>query len=78
MKKESAPLRKRGMTAVVADSALGAVDSVSGVMTAAESTFESAVAPVRVRVSKRFPSLFILATTFGVAATFLGIEERQC
>lgn len=37
--------------------------------------FDSYVAPVRTSVLRRFPILFTLLTTFGVAATFLAFEK---
>lgn len=36
---------------------------------------DSYVAPVRISVFRRFPILFTLMTTFGVAATFLAFEK---
>lgn len=36
---------------------------------------ERSVAPVRESVIKRFPTLFLLAVTFGATATITGIEQ---
>lgn len=38
-------------------------------------TAENAVVPVRQSILKRFPIVFLLSVTFGVAATFFGIER---
>lgn len=38
-------------------------------------TTERAIDPVRQSIGKRFPTLLIFITTFGVAATFFGIER---
>ncbi len=40
-----------------------------------EKDLDKAVIPVRERVFDRFPILFVLATTFGVAAVFYGFER---
>lgn len=37
--------------------------------------FERSVAPVRESIIKRFPTLFLLAVTFGVTAVATGIEQ---
>lgn len=37
--------------------------------------FEQSVAPVRESIIKRFPTLFLLAVTFGVTATITGMEQ---
>ena len=36
---------------------------------------ESTLAPVRTTILKRFPTIFALLVTFGITATFLGIER---
>lgn len=36
---------------------------------------ERTVAPVRESILKRFPTLFLLAVTFGVTATITGMEQ---
>lgn len=51
------------------------VDELGAVVTKAEKTFDTTIAPVRRGLSKRFPSLFLLIVTFGVTATFFGIEQ---
>ncbi len=36
---------------------------------------DAVIAPSRTTVAKRYPTLFTLLATFGVAATFLGFEQ---
>jgi len=58
-------------TRVVTDTVIG----VDKVVDEAEIKFEKRIAPVREKLSRRFPTLFILATTLGVTATFTGFEQ---
>lgn len=51
------------------------LDTVDTVVSGTGATIEHHVSPVRNSVLKRFPVLFSLLTTFGVAATFLGFEQ---
>jgi hypothetical protein len=41
----------------------------------ASSVLNNYVAPVRQSILKRFPTLFVLLVSFGVTATFLGLEK---
>ncbi|MFT5036804.1 MAG: hypothetical protein ACI9VM_000369 [Candidatus Azotimanducaceae bacterium] len=54
------------------------VDSVETIEKTVEdfaSEADSLVEPVRKSVFKRFPALFTILVTFGVAATFFGFEQ---
>lgn len=51
------------------------VDELGAAVTKAEQTIDTTIAPVRKGLSRRFPSLFLLVVTFGVTATFFGIEQ---
>lgn len=53
-------------------STLNTVDATVMRATAEANTY---IAPIRTSVLKRFPILFSLLTTFGVATTFLGFEK---
>ena len=48
---------------------------VDGVVTKASKDMDGYIAPIRTSVLMRFPILFSLLTTFGVALTFLGFEK---
>ncbi|MFT5849361.1 MAG: hypothetical protein ACI9H6_000166 [Patiriisocius sp.] len=51
------------------------IDGVEATVGSVEQAVESHMAPVRKTVFSRFPALFTLLVTFGVAATFLGFER---
>ena len=51
------------------------VDTLANQLQRLEQNLDSAVVPVRERVFSRFPILFVLATTFGVASVFYGFER---
>lgn len=51
-----------------------ALQTVEQVTQQAASEVDSYIAPVRQSVFKRFPVIFTLLVTFGVAATFYGFE----
>lgn len=67
--------RKVTITEEVLKTATTAVDDMSEIVKKTESRVEEVVAPVRQRVFKRFPVIFILLTTFGVTATISGMER---
>ncbi len=52
----------------VADATLNTIDTV-------ERTIQSTVAPLRKNVLKRYPTVFLLAVTFGITATAFGVEQ---
>jgi uncharacterized integral membrane protein len=52
-----------------------AFNTVDGAMTKATTEVDTYIRPLRQSVLKRFPILFSLLTTFGVATTFLGFEK---
>ena len=52
-----------------------ALNTASGVVTKATTEVDTYISPIRTSVLKRFPILFSLLTTFGVATTFLGFEK---
>jgi energy-converting hydrogenase Eha subunit E len=52
-----------------------ALNTVDGVMTKATTEVNTYISPIRTSVLKRFPILFSLLTTLGVATTFLGFEK---
>lgn len=52
-----------------------ALNTVDGVMTKATTEVDTYISPLRTSVLKRFPILFSLLTTLGVATTFLGFEK---
>lgn len=51
------------------------VDDVGNGVKTIERTVETATTPARKSLIKRFPILFTLLVTFGVATTFLGFER---
>lgn len=53
---------------------LHAVDVVHEVLNEVTIDVEKQIAPVRKGIFKRFPTLFILAVTFGVSMVFFSIE----
>ncbi len=52
-----------------------AVAKIETTVTEATKKFEAVVEPGRETFAKRYPSLFSMLATFGVAATFLGFEQ---
>jgi len=52
-----------------------AISYIEATTTQVQSTFDTYVAPTRQSILKRFPILFSLLVTFGVATTFLGFER---
>jgi uncharacterized integral membrane protein len=52
-----------------------ALTTVDGVVTKATTEVDTYISPIRTSVLKRFPILFSLLTTLGVATTFLGFEK---
>ncbi len=48
---------------------------VEGVVSKASHNIDGYIAPIRTSVLTRFPIVFSLLTTFGVATTFLGFEK---
>ncbi len=70
MKKTFITATKKGQA--IAYDTLG---SVEGMVTKTTTTVDSYIAPVRTSVLKRYPVLFSLLVTFGVAMTFLGFEK---
>lgn len=53
----------------------GAFQGVGKVVGSTEERFEKTVNPIRENVLKKFPVLFLLTVTFGVIATFTGMEQ---
>jgi uncharacterized integral membrane protein len=51
------------------------INTVDGAVTKATSEVNTYITPIRQSVLTRFPIVFSLLTTFGVAATFLGFEK---
>lgn len=51
------------------------VDTIAVQLQRLEQNINTVATPVRERVFRRFPILFVLATTFGVAAVFFGFER---
>lgn len=58
----------------VEKTALHTVDVAVHGIGAVESTLEAKVKPLRQSVLSRFPTLFILLTTFGVTSVLFGLE----
>lgn len=52
-----------------------ALNLVEGVMSKATQEMDGYIAPIRSSVLNRYPIVFSLLTTFGVATTFLGFEK---
>lgn len=50
-------------------------NTVDGVVTKATTEVDTYIRPIRTSILKRFPIMFSLLTTFGVATTFLGFEK---
>lgn len=70
MKKSFITATKKGQT--ITHSTL---ESLEGMVTKTTTTVDSYIEPVRTSVLKRYPILFSLLVTFGVALTFLGFEK---
>ena len=51
------------------------INFVEGVVSKASQDIDGYIAPIRSSVLSRFPIVFSLLTTFGVATTFLGFEK---
>ena len=51
------------------------VETVAGQLQRIEEQLHNATTPVRERVLRRFPVVFVLLTAFGVAAVFYGFER---
>lgn len=51
------------------------IDAVTKKVDEVLSTTDRAIEPVRKSISRRFPLFFILLVTFGMSATFFGIER---
>ncbi len=52
-----------------------ALNLVEGVVSKATQEMDGYIAPIRKSVLNRYPIIFSLLTTFGVATTFLGFEK---
>jgi hypothetical protein len=52
-----------------------AINTIDSTVTRATSEVDTYINPLRSSVLKRFPIVFSLLTTFGVATTFLGFEK---
>ena len=52
-----------------------AITAVEGLVSKATLDMDGYIAPIRTSVLKRYPIVFSLLTTFGVATTFLGFEK---
>lgn len=59
----------------VSEAVTDALDEFGNAVQQTETTIEQTVQPIRKSVLKRFPILFLLIVTFGVTATFFGIEQ---
>lgn len=70
MKKTILSATKKGQT--ITAETLGTVEHFMSKTTATVDTY---IAPVRTSAVKRYPVLFSLLVTFGVAMTFLGFEK---
>jgi hypothetical protein len=70
MKKPFITAARKGKT--ITTETLGTVETL---MAKTTSTVDSYIAPVRTSVLTRYPVLFSLLVTFGVAMTFLGFEQ---
>ncbi len=57
------------------DPVLETIETVESVADAVAKTTDQIVRPYRASFSKRYPSIFLVAVTFGVAATFFGFER---
>lgn len=57
------------------ESAVAALANVESALLKARSELDGYVAPVRQSLLKRYPTLFLLLTTLGVTAVFLGLEQ---
>lgn len=69
-------MRKKLFTNVrPVETVLGVADQVDATIGSVGKTIESTVGPMRKNILKRYPTLFLLAVTFGVTATALGTEQ---
>jgi uncharacterized integral membrane protein len=60
---------------IVTNQTVRATNTLGKAASITEKNIKTYVAPVRDTVFKRFPTLFSLLVTFGVVATFLGMEK---
>ncbi len=51
------------------------LDTVDDMVETTTKQLDSYIAPVRTNFAARYPTLFAVLVTFGVAATFLGFEQ---
>jgi succinate dehydrogenase hydrophobic anchor subunit len=65
------PSEEHSVSKNVADVAL----LIEQAIITAEKNIERKINPFRDHVTKRFPTLFILLSTFGLIATYLGMEQ---
>ena len=63
------------LTTVTQEQTKSAINFIETTTTQAQNTFDTYIAPTRQSILKRFPILFSLLVTFGVATTFLGFEK---
>lgn len=75
MSKDNFSSRSVGVEAEIAKVTVGALEEVQHIADATERQFEQTVAPIRKSILKRFPTLFLLAVTFGFSATMTGMEQ---
>lgn len=66
---------KKQTTTTIKDSVDSSVTYAASQVQKLEKEFDAIATPVRERVLRRFPILFTLLTTFGVAAVFFGFER---
>lgn len=63
------------LRAEVTSTAEDILDDAQEIVTDAQNLLQTAAAPVRKHIFKRFPTLFLMAVTFGVSITFFGVEQ---
>jgi hypothetical protein len=54
---------------------VGTLDAVDSMVTTTAQQFDSFAEPMRKSFAERYPTLFLMIATFGLSATFLGIEQ---
>jgi len=64
----------KNTTSTLIEVPLEAVEAVQDVLSAVTADVEKQIAPVRKSILKRFPTLFLLAVTFGFSLVLYSIE----
>lgn len=69
------PAPKRSSETTESGSLLSQLDALDTTLARLEARLDEQLTPVRQQLHRRFPTFFLLAVTFGVTATFFGMEQ---